>query len=584
MIAHLPMQLALLPAVLLTPYLLVRLLVPSLGLTASGAITGAVSFMLNALVPLLLHLLRVPIHAPSLAASHWTIFLVVCIAHAAKTAWHRRVGSMPPRCDDRASDHGSWDGTLICLLAIAFALLVFPITHLAGIDTYKWQDLATAVRVEQAIPWLVHPLSLFGFTPRSYPSIQPLTLASIQILGRLGVDGGYYVMSLLSGLTGLFAALWLGEILFSARVPTMLFVFFYVFSPVFMRYNHWATGRGVFVALLPLFLIACIRLPHLKAMLALPILAAMLCLTHKAGIVAVPLILVALPFGWMLPRRDVQLLRILLVIPFAAAAFLLAGHGLLSSAREVVLKSVTRFGWYIPAAALAILCAREWWSRPAWRLLFFPALLAFPLAFYKEMYGALVALPFVCHATTVAMAGAMDRWPRRQAALLRAAVLLGAAAALAIVVNRSLAATPRDVWRAAMFLERYDPFGPFRIDASEMARTQVQAYCSGCPRFTVQPADTSAAIVLRPPPPLHGPPRAVAQAWIDYLRHALAAGETGVDWYGANPRLYWLVIDGAGSRPGGHLLYRTGNVELYAPVAQPDPPRAAAASPRWRRS
>jgi hypothetical protein len=573
-------RLALIPAIALTPFMLVRMIAPSLARAPLVAVAGATSLLLNASVPLLLHLLRVPIHAPSLAAVHWGLFLILFAVAALIPALKRRV-----LCRRQAGEEGSsfLMDRMPWIPAFLFAALILPVTHLAGIDTYKWQDLATAVRVEQCIPWLVHPLSLFGFTPRSYPSIQPLTMASIQILGGLGVDGGYYIVSLLSGLTGLFAALWLGTVLFPSHVPAMLFGVFYAFSPVFLRYNHWATGRGVFVALLPLFLIACLRLPRLAALLALPALAAMLCLAHKAGLVAVPLILAALPFGLLLPRRDIRWLRILLVVPFAVAAGLLAGTSLTSSVVGLATRSITRFGWYIPAAALAILAVREWWSRPAWRLLFFPALLTVPLAFHKEMYGALLTLPFVCHAATAAASSAMERWPLHRAALLRAALALTVAGALAIIAHRTWTATPRDVWRAAMFLEQYDPLGPFRIDAPDGPRTQVQAYCSGCPRFTVRPASARAPVALRPAPALRWPLRTDAQVWIDYLRHAFAAGEAEVEWYGDCPRSYWLVIHGDGLRPGGRLLYRDGELDLYAPASQAAPVRPSAQAATWRR-
>lgn len=577
-LTYLPLRLALLPAVLFTPFLLLRLSAPTLGIAARLAVTGALSLLLNTAAPLGLQWLGVPIHAPALAALHWSLFLLVCAALAARSAMrqHAVADSREVAPANVAVQRATW------IPAVVFALLVFPFTHLAGIDTYKWQDLATSVRVEQSIPWLVHPLSLFGFTPRAYPGIQPLTLASIQILGGLGVEGGYYLMSLLSGLTGLFAALWLGEILFAASTPATLFGVLYAFSPVFLRYNHWATGRGVFVALLPLFLIACVRLPRMKAILALPVLAAMLCMAHKAGIVAVPLILAALPFGWILPRRDVRFLRLLLAVPFAAAAFLLAGSGLTAAAKGVAWQSLTRFGWYVPAGLSALFFVREWWSRPAWRALFVPALAAFPLACHREMYGALVALPFVSHAATVAVAAAIERWPHRRTLLVRGALALTAIGALAIVGSRSFAATPRDVWQAAMFLERYDPLGPFRIDADDAVRTRIQGYCSGCPRFSVSREEAS-SVTLRRPPPMRGAPRAVAQAWIDYLRHALTAGDGGTDWYGTNPRLYWVVVNGSAARPGARLLFRTGSVEVYAPAAQPEPSRLQAPSLSWRR-
>jgi len=71
--------------------------------------------------------------------------------------------------------------------------------------------------------------------------------------------------------------------------------FFYGFSPVFVRYNHWATGRGLFLALFPLFILSIIRLPGLKAWGGLLLTGLLMTLSHKAGCVAVPALLLSLP-------------------------------------------------------------------------------------------------------------------------------------------------------------------------------------------------------------------------------------------------------------------------------------------------
>jgi hypothetical protein len=568
--------LSLLLAVLINPWLLARLIPASRpDLVRTTALAGFLALLLNSAVPVALHCLEIPIHGASLSAAHAMLFALL-----APAAWARsRMGSKRSGIEDARQ---GVPRTLL-FLATLYALLVFPFTALAGIDTYKWLDLADAVQTETFIPWLIHPLSLAGFTPRSYPSIQPLALASFQLMGGLGVTGGYYLISLLSGLTGLFASAALGKRLFPAPTGASWFAALYALSPVFMRYNHWATGRGVFLAILPLFLLACLELPRPKAWLLLAATALALPLCHKAGLVAVPLILASLPLAFVLPRPGHAWIRIPLLAISLGLALMLAG-ALPASLLTFLHRALTRFGWYLPVAAVAALVLREEWTPPAWRRLFPAACLTFPLAFHREMYGALPALPFVVWFATAGLTLALDRLTAQRRWIAGSAVVLSLLAAITIVVHRSWNATPLAVRNAALFLDGYDPLGPFQVDAPDSVRGRIQGYCSGCPRFEVMPV-SQAAVRIRPPPPLRGSPRGVAQAWIDYLRHALSAGDAGIAWYGRNPRLYMVQTEAeTASRKGLRVLYEEEGVAVLAPVNQPDPPPMPPERSPWRRN
>jgi hypothetical protein len=564
LIGHIPVRIAFVVAVAVCPWLIARLFAGRVSGPLFAALVGTASLILNTAVPVALHVLHIPIRGGTLAAAHGLIFVPVVLA-----AWLQfRMRSSVEQVNEETEWRRGKD--VIVWLGLVLAIGVFPFTHLAGIDTYKFQDLATAVRVDQSVPWLIHPLSLVGFTPHSYTSVQPLTLASIQILGGLGVDGGYYVMSLLSGLTGLCAAAALGWRLFPVPSQATWFAAIYTFSPVFMRYNHWATGRGVFLALLPLFLIGCIEWPRLRSWVLLPLIGLLLVLSHKVGLVAVPLLAIALVLSLFVPRHDIRWLRLASVLPFLVGAILLTGP-LRHSVTVFTYNAITRFGCYVPVAVLSIVLLRHWWSVPAWRRLYPAALLTFPIAFHEQMYGAMLALPFMCHAATAGLGFVFNRWPARRAALSITAAVLVSAGGLTILAHRTMSATEHRVWLAASFLEQYDPIGPFRIEAPGRARTQIQAYCSGCPRFEVEATGT-AQISVHPPPSLHGPLARVVQEWISYLRKALAAGDADVSWYGNNPRFYLVTLDETGPSPTGmRLLYEEAGVRVLAPASQADP-------------
>jgi len=195
------------------------------------------------LVALGLHITRVSITPTTLACSHLIVLGAALLLHIRQS----RKSSQRIQPEDALPplwQHGTL-GT-----ALLLCLLLLPYTYFTGVDTYKWQDLATSVRMEQALPWIVHPLSLLGFTPRAYPPAHPVLLATVQILGGLGVDGGFAVISVFTAILGIASATLLASRLLPPALAPLAGLL-YGFSPVFVRYAHWATGRGLFLAIFP---------------------------------------------------------------------------------------------------------------------------------------------------------------------------------------------------------------------------------------------------------------------------------------------------------------------------------------------
>jgi hypothetical protein len=551
-------RIALIFALAGTPYLLARLLRPRLSLPETGALAGAISIAVNTAVPVLFHVCGIAITTASLTGFHTAIALVVVMVTCA--------------CKRNPRPPDVVDARPLLLMWVTFAVAVIPFTHLAGIDTYKWQGLATNVGVEGSIPWLIHPVSLLGFTPRAYPSAQPLVLATVQIMGRLGVDAGYYGVSLLAGITGIFAAYVLGRTYFDSRSHAIGFACFYVFSPVFMRYNHWATGRGFFLALYPLFILMLIKLPRISALVGAVLMSLLLALSHKVGLIAAAT-LVPLTFAsFLMPRIQNRAFLVAIILPFVGLALLLSPPLMapppLGQLVGFLRASITRFGWMLPLAALGLLGVRTWLTDPRRRRLF-PAMLAtFPLAYPPDIYGAMMALPFLVLAATSGVTWITDRKPSAHHMVWGTMLMLTVAGASTIVGHRNSNATPKHVVEAARFLETYDPLGPFQVYAPGRARVQIHAYVSGCPRFLVTPSRNS-QVSLRRPPALLGPPQEVAREWIDFGRNIVELNDLDVDWYGRNPRSYYVVIDGAGEKPDRSIeIYRADRVAILKPQLQ----------------
>jgi hypothetical protein len=498
---------------------------------------------LNIIVPIALHLLSIEITANTLATAH---LIPAGIALSASRFGRKKEMEPLPRA--------------FLVTAIVFATLILPITHIAGVDTYKWQDLAGSVATEGRIAWLIHPLSLLGFTPRSYSSAQPLVLATIEILGHTGVDWGFYLLSLAFGITGLAGAWMLGRRLFGSDRLAGWFAIFYLFAPVFMRYNYWATGRGLLLALLPLYLLILLRLSSLVNLkstltnfLSLLFLSLLLALSHKAGligIVLIPCLFLTSPVFILIRGRWSLLLALVAVL---AIGLMVAG----GNPATLAYRLLTRFGWLLPLAILGLYSAPGQFRTPPARAMLAAGLATLVISCTTDMYGALLALPFITFMATTGFATLPER------PFTPLIMILTGLTALIIVVNQSLDSPDEAVYRAAQFLEQHDPQGPYRIEAPGRTRPRMQAYVSGCPRFTVEPGKDPELTLARPPK-WTGKLSLDARHWIDYLRNMFDLRGSRTDWYGGGNKVYYVTIAGEGTVPGdAKLLFTHGTVKVF---------------------
>lgn len=520
------------------------------------ALWGPFMVGLNTTVPILLHMGSIPITANSLSVTHGITALVIL-------GIFRIFGT---RNNSAASEPYP---SILPLTFLIFIVLVIPFTHMAGVDTFKWQDLAGNIAVEGRISWLVHPLSLLGFTPRAYNSnAQPLVLATIQIMGHTGVDWGFYILSLALGFTGISGAWRLGLFLFSSRRQAAWFAFLYGMAPVFMRYNYWATGRGMLLALLPVFLLVLFKAPFfhrdstekplhwLSWLAALPAMTVLLALSHKAGCIGILLIPILLLLSPILLLASGRKSMALLLLVSLSVGFMLAGFSPVWFGWSLL----TRFGLLLPLALWGLVTPPTRSAPHHLRGMRTAALALLPLSCILDMYGAMLALPFITFAAVIGFTEWSNRWRNASPVLFAGSV----AAACSIVINQAMYSPTQAEYRTAQFLERYDPKGPFRIEAPERTRTFVQAYVSGCPRFTVDTTHTS-LIGLRSPPKLTGKPHIDAWLCIHYLRGIFFLKDSDTDWYGRGNKLYTITVNGEGQPPpqGAQLLYTDGPLKLF---------------------
>lgn len=537
-----------------TPLLITLLLSRRRTLAFIATMTGCLSLALMVLVALSLHLSKYPITRATLTSAHGVLFAISGLATLLRK---------PSLAIQITRDEKRYllPGVLMLLV------LLFPYTYFTGIDTYKWQDIASSIAMEGSLAWVVHPLSLLGFTPRSYPSAYPIQLATIQLVGSLGIEYGFYVASIFTALLATASAYCLGRICFNGR-PAILFALLYAMSPVCIRYTHWATGRGLFLALVPAFLALLLTLPKATSWLGVLGLGSLLCLSHKVGLIAVPLFLMLSAVAFVLPRRSNRFaIALMCLIPIALAAAIVSPFALpvpAGHAAGLLRYSITRFSWMVPVAAFGLIGPDNLLGSRSWRKLFPGILVAIPLAYERHMYGALIALPFV---TLLATHGTVQflKWrPKLTKAVIGILAILTLSGAIATIVHRSRIATSPALRQAALFLEHHNPRGPFRIVAPGRARTQVQAYVSGCPRLCVSSSNTG-TISMQPPPPIKiGAARETLSNWVSYTRGLFTVSEIKTSWYGKNPMTYYFVIDGEGSVPDAtREIYNHKDVVIF---------------------
>lgn len=464
-------------------------------------------------------------------------------------------------------------------LAVVLGLLVLPITPLAGIDTYKWQDLASTLSVEGRLAWIEHPLSWFGLTPRAYPPLQPVWLGTAQALvPGLGVEGGFAMISLgTAGLT-LLSARALARHLWPRARSRLLFVLLYTLAPLTIRYTHWTTGRGIFLALLPLFVLGLLRLPSWRGAGLTLLSGLLLLLSHRVAVVAVPVTLAVVGLTVLIPRRFRPALGIALFLLGGVLAGLMAkpwGAPFPLGAPLGMARVLTvRYGILVPILA--------WWIVAGWRTTARsetrltpagPLLCLWPFSAMDDPYAALIALPWLVWTATAMLDTGLARWSTAAAnRVLFGIIILAILGAAVISVRRSWDAMSWRERTAARFLDRGDPRGPLVIEAPGMARRRMQAYLGGCPRLPATPASahTINAVFQRPPAGLA--PRQLAVAWLRSLRNALDVAAPDYAWYGANPRHYYISIDGHGAAPDGAVtLYERRGVRIMAPAGQTFP-------------
>jgi hypothetical protein len=150
--------------------------------------------------------------------------------------------------------------TLLSCMGFVSLAMRYPESHEIGIDSFAIHTLAQSILSEGRAPWVLSPISYFGWFPASYPAAGPFALASLAALSAIPVEGAILLSSMVLGLVGILTSFVMAREFRNDARFSLCVAFFYAFAPRFLAFNLWqASTRNFFMALLPLFIWALLR-------------------------------------------------------------------------------------------------------------------------------------------------------------------------------------------------------------------------------------------------------------------------------------------------------------------------------------
>ena len=152
------------------------------------------------------------------------------------------------------------------LLFLFFLILFFqyPRTeHMIGNDSFSNMGVSRVLLDTGTMSWALHPSSVFGLYPFSYPSgVQTLT-AAMAVSTPLSLELCYLLVSAGMVLLGAFGMFMMAGEINRSFIFKFSVAFSFALTPVVFRYSTWsASTRGPFILMLPFFLYFCFKAMH----------------------------------------------------------------------------------------------------------------------------------------------------------------------------------------------------------------------------------------------------------------------------------------------------------------------------------
>jgi len=159
----------------------------------------------------------------------------------------------------------------ISYMLIAFLILLnivfrYPTTsHELGVDSFFVHGLANSISANGYAKWAIHPLSIFGVYPFSYPCGVPYILSGVSQCTGLNMEWTIFLVAILIGIFGMFNAYVMAREVKDDVLFTFLVAFAFSTAPIFLYFTRWTSSpRHLFLALLPLLMWTLLRYHNKK--------------------------------------------------------------------------------------------------------------------------------------------------------------------------------------------------------------------------------------------------------------------------------------------------------------------------------
>ncbi|VVB54058.1 Uncharacterised protein [uncultured archaeon] len=154
----------------------------------------------------------------------------------------------------------TWTFLWICLILLNVIIRI-PITpHEIGHDSFLLHFIADSLSTYGHAKWWLNPLSMIGLYPHSEASALPFYLSGISQVLSLVMENAIWVALLLLGVFSSFTAYFMAGAIKDDKFFKFITAFIYSTAPGILVFTTWsASGRGMFLVLLPLFIYFLIK-------------------------------------------------------------------------------------------------------------------------------------------------------------------------------------------------------------------------------------------------------------------------------------------------------------------------------------
>ena len=188
----------------------------------------------------------------------------------------------------------SWIFLWICLILLNVIMRIPVTPHEIGSDSFINHFVADSISAYGHAKWWLNPLSIVGLYPTSLESALPFYLSGISQSLSLVMEQAILVGLIILGILSSFTAYLMAGAIKDDESFKFITAFIYSTSPGILLYTTWnASGRGLFIVILPLFVYFIIKFSfnNLKYFLLTIAVFLLLIASHNMFYFLIPIIL-----------------------------------------------------------------------------------------------------------------------------------------------------------------------------------------------------------------------------------------------------------------------------------------------------